>query len=178
MIQSSRLALVSLASLLFVASCASSPGDSSEATATTSADLGTTAEYVDMFDWLGDHGGSQDALVGAIQGLNNDFFNVCGDTFCGSDYSNLTPLSFTCSVSKTKGDIKMCRYNFAGSYQTVTGSTGTVVVHEKSFVCTVPAKGTAADLIAALTSTANSPLHNTLPGETSTVYDAIGGCLP
>jgi len=165
-----------LGTVFALSGCASADGLPTEHTESTESALSRT-QYIDIFDFLTDHGGP-DAFLGAVQGLNNDFLNECGDTFCGSDYSNLTPLAFSCSVTKSEGKLKMCRYVFAGSYQTVIASTGTVVVNAKTFECTVPVKGTPAQLIAALTSTAHSPLHNTLPGETSTVYDAIGGCLP
>jgi hypothetical protein len=171
---SSSLAFVAA---LFLAACASADGQGAEATGTASTEVTATAEYIDIFDFANNHGGA-DPWTNAVQGLNNDFLNVCGDTFCGSDYSNLTPLAFDCSVSKSEGKIKACTYTFAGSYSIVTGSTGKLTVTSKTFQCAVPVKGTVAQLITALTSTANEPLRNTLPGETSTVYDAIGGCLP
>jgi hypothetical protein len=133
--------------------------------------LGTS--YVEMGDYLG-----TDAEIASWQalrqGLASAFDEICGDTFCESDYANLTSLDFTCSVTKKKGHLKECAWTFAASQEGVSGADGTVVATVPFFVCRVRPKGKASDLLAAL---GDDPLHATLPGLDGSLYDALGGCF-
>jgi hypothetical protein len=115
-------------------------------------------------------------------GLKDGFDRICGDTFCGGDYGNLQALSFRCSVSSKLGNVHACVWVFAGSYETVTASTGNVVVNAKTWSCKVPvgAGVTVAQLMDALDPAKGTtqPIDRTIPGTTATAYQALLGCLP
>lgn len=110
--------------------------------------------------------------------LRRDFDDICGDTFCEGDYANLQALSFRCSVSVRTGQLKSCTWLFAGSYETVTPSTGTVRPNAKFFPCKIAVQGTPASLMDALLAPeSRGPLWQPLPGTTGTIYDLLGTCL-
>ena len=54
--------------------------------------------------------------------LIHGFDNVCGDTFCGSDYGDLQALDLACSITKSTGNVKSCVWIFGGSFATVAPS--------------------------------------------------------
>jgi hypothetical protein len=116
----------------------------------------------------------------AKQNLVDGFNNICGDTFCSSDYSDLQSLSFVCSVTKSTGNVKSCEWIFGGSSHWVTANQKSVQIDAKTWSCPVPVKGTMSQLVATLTSTSNpqKPIDRPLPGQTTSAYDALGGCLP
>lgn len=110
------------------------------------------------------------------QGLLQGFNDVCGDTFCEGDFSNLQAMSFRCSVSRA-GQLKSCLWLLAGSYESVTPSTGNIRPTAKFFACKIPVQGTPAAFMDALLAGTDGPLRQPLPGSTQTIYDVIGGCL-
>ena len=115
----------------------------------------------------------------AQKGLLDGFNNICGDTFCGSDFGDLQSLQFECSVTKSSGNIKSCAWVFGGSFSEVDPARGTLSETSKNFRCTVPVKGTLPQLVAVLTAAGPQPASDRiLPGETTSAYDALGGCLP
>ena len=113
------------------------------------------------------------------RGLRKDFDDICGDTFCEGDFTNLEALSFRCSVSTGSGQLKSCLFLFAGSYETVTASTGNVRPVARFFRCQLPVEGItpAALLDALLAPEGRGPLWRPLPGVNQSIYDALGSCL-
>jgi hypothetical protein len=133
--------------------------------------------YVEALDYASNTGG-QGTWIDARQNLKNDFDQVCGDTFCGGDYSNLQALRFVCSITRSTGNVKQCQWLFGGSYTTVSPKTGAVTVNAKSWRCSVPVKGTQKQLAAVLTQTSSTPaIRQALPGGTASAYDALLQCL-
>ncbi len=116
----------------------------------------------------------------AQKALLDGFNNVCGDTFCGSDYGDLQSLGFECSITKSTGNIKSCAWVFAGNFAEPdkTGKLGETI---QSWNCAVHAPTTLAAMITTLTATlpagSEDPIHRTLDGLNS-AYDDIGNCLP
>ncbi|HEY8091655.1 MAG TPA: hypothetical protein VIF09_27505 [Polyangiaceae bacterium] len=132
--------------------------------------------YEDASDADGVDQGAWFAMTGA---LAQSFDRVCGDTFCEGDYANLSSFGFTCSIGTKSKKIRECRWVFDGSHSSVVAKTGAVTVNEKAWVCAVPVKGTAQDLMNVLGAAgAVEPVQRTLPGETTSVYDALVKCLP
>jgi hypothetical protein len=112
------------------------------------------------------------------RGLAQDFDDICGDTFCEGDFSNLVPLGLRCSVSVRTGQLKSCLWLFAGSYESVTASTGNIRPVAKFFHCTFAPPATPAALMDALLAPGGrGPLWQPLPGGTETLYDVLGRCL-
>ena len=112
------------------------------------------------------------------RGLAHDFDQICGDTFCEGDFANLASLSFRCSVASRTGLIKSCLWLFAGSYETVTASSGNIRPVARFFPCAIPLQGSPGAVMDALLAPGGrGPLWATLPGSQATIYDALGGCL-
>jgi hypothetical protein len=110
--------------------------------------------------------------------LRQAFDQVCGDTFCEGDFSNLEALSFRCSAAIATNQLRSCLWIFAGSYETVTPSTGTIHPTARTFLCKIPVQGTVAGLMDALLDGAGpDPLHRPLPAGTGSIYDVVGACL-
>ena len=173
--------------------CAQAPASSTTSSADDSALVsastlgGDTADtksepagtYALAVDYLNQTGGDLDGFFALRTALANSFADVCGDTFCSSDYNDIQPLDLSCSVKVADGTIKQCAYIFGASYQTVNDKTGTVANHAKSLTCKFDVDGTVADLLATLNAkSVTDPLRTPLPKSTTTIYDALVGCLP
>ncbi len=115
----------------------------------------------------------------AQSALQLGFDNICGDTFCGSDYGDLQSLEFQCSVTKSTGNVKECEWIFGGSYSVVATKGGALNETDQTWRCKVPVKGSITQLVNVLTAPGtDSAIRRPLPGGTATAYDALGGCLP
>lgn len=130
-------------------------------------------QYVNIMDIAKTDQGAWYDLVGK---LNGEFDSVCGDTFCEGDFANLTPLTFSCSVTSKAGDVKDCAWTFAGSYAFTDPKTAAIGVDAPTFVCHVAPKTTSVKLIALLQNSADA-IHETLPGTTGSIYDSLVDCF-
>lgn len=141
---------------------------SADATATT---------YVEALDyWKAP--GDRAAWQAMIKKVEHEFDDVCGDTFCGGDYSNLTSLGFTCSVTSQRGSTHECVWTFAGSSHLVKASTGTVAASVASFQCRIELKSSARALLTLLGQAGGDPsIRRVLPGTTQSLYDVVGDCF-
>src|SRR4051794_22774435 len=83
----------------------------------------TATQYVDATTFMTTQA-DKDGWAQMIKRLEGEFDNVCGDTFCGGDYANLTPIGLTCAVTSKVGQIHDCLWTFAGSSEIVTPTTG------------------------------------------------------
>lgn len=129
------------------------------------------ADYYVSPTWKAKWANAKAALV-------NGFDDVCGDTFCESDYSDLQSMAFVCSITKSTGNVKGCSWVFAGSYSMVQ-SSGVDEATTSSFNCHIGMHGTLAQLITTLTASGTTdPIHRPLPGTTQSAYDQLVGCLP
>jgi hypothetical protein len=136
----------------------------------------TDGAYVNASDTL--DGADLDNWLEGTIALRQDFDDVCGDSFCEGDYTNLQALRFRCSSEETTGQIGECAWVFAGSYEERT-SKGFITVEKAPFVCSFPVEATAAELAAALAPGAGeqAPIHRPLPNSDSSIYDALVDCL-
>ena len=164
------------------ASCAGVADNTGEdsAAATGAADTTATASYADVEEWANEQGDEAwQTWEGITATLKHDFDDICGDTYCGGDYANLEPLRLRCSLNTTTQVLKNCTYVFAGSYEVVNPTTGTIRVTAKTFSCHISVTGMAlADFEKTLTDAGSTPpLQRPLPGKTTSIYDALGGCL-
>lgn len=118
-----------------------------------------------------------DAWYALTRQLRRNFDDICGDTFCEGDYSNIESLRYICSVERSTGAIGRCIWLFAGSYEEIDPATGRFSVHKQFWRCRAPlAPGTTIDtLLAALAG--DEPLYAALPGSSSTIYDGLVDCL-
>jgi len=156
-----------------VSSCAVlSAGCGSDSPASDSSDL-TGTQYVFLGEFV-----TADADYERwreIQtGLEDQFDQICGDTFCEGDYSNIWSLGFECSVSSKQGRIRECVWTFAASDEVIDGKTGAISSRVPFFECRVRPTGTVKGLLPAF---GDDPLNATLPGLDGSLYDALGDCF-
>jgi hypothetical protein len=120
-----------------------------------------------------------DAWYALTHELENDFDDICGDTFCEGDYSNYQSLGIRCSVETRAGRIGVCVWTFAASQEEVVTTTGDVEVSTETWRCTLPVvRGTPVrELMQALSASADAPLHARLPRSESSIYDGLVSCL-
>jgi hypothetical protein len=133
--------------------------------------------YVDMYDYLPTWQ-QQNAWLNLQYALKRDFDNVCGDTFCSGEFTNIEALRYRCSVNRSTGVIGECIWTFAASDESVDPDTGKVVVNPRIWQCRSPlAPYTRADeLIQALGNT-DRPLDKRLPRTNETLQYALTDCL-
>lgn len=147
-----------------------------EREASASAGDVRAGDYVEVESFLRDD--RFDAWFDVVRRLAREFDEVCGDTFCEGEYTNLAHLSFRCSVSRRTGALGTCVWTFAGSVEDATASTGNVRAKVASFKCKMPiAPGTsAADFTAALGG-AKRAIEAKLPRSERSLFDGLVDCL-
>jgi hypothetical protein len=174
--------------VLLAAACGGLATGATDETTTSSLEGGkedavpaaTAATYDDVEEWANEQGDDAwQTWRGISDTLAKDFGDICGDTYCGGDYANLTPLRLRCSLNTTTHVLKNCTYVFGGSYEVVNPTTGTIKVNAKTFSCHISVTGMKlADFESTLTAAGSTPpLQRPLPGKTTSIYDALGGCL-
>ncbi|WP_058835285.1 hypothetical protein [Luteimonas abyssi] len=135
------------------------------------------AGYSDVSGYTRGH----DALINAwfrmTWELARDFDQICGDTFCEGEYTNIEALRFTCSVHLASGRIASCAWSFAASHEEVDLRTGALTIEVPTWQCVAPlAPGTTVEaLLAAVDGVA--PLYAPLPGAGRSIYDGLSDCL-
>ena len=133
-------------------------------------------EYVDALHYPSNEQG-WDVFHDLEQRLVRDFDDVCGDTFCEGEFSNLQALRYRCSVRKADSVMGQCVWIFAGGNAEVNEATGKVMVDARTWACRTPlAPNTPlASFYSALSG--NDPIHARLPGTSTTVYEGLTDCL-
>ncbi|WAS90776.1 hypothetical protein [Nannocystis punicea] len=132
--------------------------------------------YVDASDYV--QGDAQiDAWYSMLSELKQDFDDVCGDTFCEGDYSNIESLGYRCSVHQASGRIGQCVWMFAASSEEIDPETGEVLAEPHFWRCPTPLAPdtTIEELLAAVAG--QSPLYAPLPGSDLSIYDGLVDCL-
>lgn len=126
-----------------------------------------------------ENAGEVDAWYALVAALRGDFDDVCGDTFCEGEYSNLESLRFRCSVETSTGAVGRCVWVFGGSNEEIDPATGAVTVDGQIFTCEMPlAAGTdIRDLMEALGTGETEPIRAPLPGSDRSLYDGLTQCL-
>lgn len=173
MTRAARALLLGLGTSVLVA-CGGGGNDGVENASDGEEDV-TSTTYVDSLDYW-HTAADQDAWLAMRREMDAEFDAVCGDTFCGGDYANLTSLGFTCGVSSVRGRVHECVWDFTGTSHLVFGQTGTVQTSIASFQCRFTAATSARALLEGL-GAAPDVLHRTIPGTTTTLYDVIAACF-
>jgi hypothetical protein len=132
--------------------------------------------YVDIYEYFTSDA-QYEAWFTLTSQLHHNFDDICGDTFCEGDYSNIQSLDFRCSVEQASGRIGRCLWIFAGSYEEIDPDSGKINVTSHVWRCRAPLAPhtTMNALLAALAG--NSPLHANLPGTQASLYDGLTDCL-
>lgn len=131
--------------------------------------------YVDAIDYPANEGG-WDAFYDLERRLARDFDDVCGDTFCEGEYSNIQHLRYRCSVRAADGVMGECIWTFAGSNQEVDEASGKVVVDGRIWECRSPivAGTTISEFYRALAG--REAIHSRLPHGGRSIYDGLIDC--
>lgn len=137
----------------------------------------TRAPYVDASTYLVDDDLQYEAWFHLRRQLARNFDDICGDTFCEGDYTNIQSLRYTCSVHRGSGRIGSCGWAFAASDDTVVALTGRIDSQPAAWLCTSPiVRGTTIEaFLDALQG--DEPLYATLPMSERTLYDGLVDCL-
>lgn len=134
------------------------------------------ANYTDLAATLRDDA-DIDAWYGIVHALRVDFDEICGDTFCEGDYSDIESLRFVCSADPASGEVGQCVWSFAASDEQVDARRGRVRVAIPGWRCVSPLAPhtTVRELLAALA--VAHPLYAPLPRTGATLYDGLSDCL-
>jgi hypothetical protein len=164
------------ASILFIASLAvagctqsSSPEDvaeSEDALRTSYGELESTLDGADLDRWYE-----------VRSKLKAGFDNICGDTICSGDYSNLTTVHLACSSTRAQKKMKDCLWVLAGNIDVVDGRTGKLTTDARTFECHVPVNSNAKKLLDTLHPAGDDALNTVVPGTSGTFYDALVECF-
>jgi hypothetical protein len=104
--------------------------------------------------------------------LIKGFDDVCGDTFCEGDYSNMAHVALDCSITQS-GYVKECTWVLGGSIEYVDGATGTITVDAKMWSCTIPVQSKTTPFLEA----AESGVQEPMPGSGKSFYEGLSSCL-
>lgn len=109
--------------------------------------------------------------------LRRNFDDICGDTFCEGEYSNIESLRYVCSVHRTSGRIGGCGWSFAASEESIDPRTGRITARTPGWLCTSPLLPgtTIEELLEALQG--EEPLYAALPRTEVTLFDGLIDCL-
>ncbi|MEA2750388.1 MAG: hypothetical protein QOI41_4531 [Myxococcales bacterium] len=135
----------------------------------------TASFYSELGEYSWGVGETEGAAWSATQRkLAQGFDDVCGDSFCEGDYSDITPLRLACSVNKNTKRVSRCSWSFAAADLSVD-ARGAIVTRSTTKRCNIEIGATASALATALSG--DDPLNAKLPGRTTSIYDALVGCL-
>ncbi|HKE13234.1 MAG TPA: hypothetical protein VKB80_00090 [Kofleriaceae bacterium] len=120
-----------------------------------------------------------DAWYGLMTALRSDFDDVCGDTFCEGDFSNLQSLRIRCSVEQASGAMGGCVWIFGASNEEIAPASGDISVDGQIFTCPLPIEpGTDVHaFVQALSAPDVRPIDAPLPGSGASLYDGLADCL-
>ena len=136
-----------------------------------------SGSYVDVSGYALDDA-RYEAWINLRIALRQDFDDICGDTFCEGEFSNIESLRFNCSVHQVTGRIGMCAWIFAASNEQIDPLTGRITIAQRGFWrCRTPlvAGTTIGQFVDALQ--VERPLYAPLPNSTKTIMDGLIDCL-
>ncbi len=131
--------------------------------------------YVELTDalWSTDSGAAS-SWIATKQKLAKGFDDACGDSFCEGEYPQIAPLRFVCSMNRNTKRVARCSWSFVGA-ETSVGAGGIITARTTTTKCNVEVGATYPELTAALSG--EDPLHAKLPSRSTSIYDALIGCL-
>lgn len=133
--------------------------------------------YVDAPTYVRGDDDRVEAWYGLTRALKQGFDQICGDTFCEGEFTNIQSLAYRCSVHATSGRIGMCAWVFAASDEAVDPASGKIAVRPQSWACATPlAPGTTLEELLD-TLAGEDPLYAPLPRSDTSVFDGLVDCL-
>jgi len=130
-----------------------------------------TGSYVDARIYL--KGADLNAWYDLMRRLRFNFDEVCGDTFCEGEFSNIEALRYVCSVDRVTGRIGVCAWTFAASHEEVELATGEIGLQRGFWQCRTPLAPhtTIQELVTALAG--SRPMFAPLPSSNRTIMDGL-----
>jgi hypothetical protein len=107
--------------------------------------------------------------------LVEGFDNICGDTFCEGDFTDLQSVAFSCLG--TQRSVSECAWIFGGSTRSVDGATGRIDVDARTFTCPIAVKTSTRRFLGVLGAAGDRALFEPLPGTDASIYDALADCF-
>ncbi|MDB4945062.1 MAG: hypothetical protein JWP97_4596 [Labilithrix sp.] len=156
----------------FAAGCTAETGASGDA-ASTESDLTTT--YGDLLETL--QGADYDRWIAVRSSLAHGFDNICGDTICSGDYSNLTTVRIACASTTTSKKLKDCAWVLGGNIDYVDGRTGKITGDARVWTCPITTGSTAKTMLDVLSKAGDNALQTPLPGTSKSFYDGLVDCF-
>ncbi|TYT27197.1 hypothetical protein FZO89_13515 [Luteimonas viscosa] len=134
-------------------------------------------DYIDITGYL-QTDAQYEAWFNLTRGLRRGFDEICGDTFCEGEYSNIQSLRYLCSVHRVSGRIGMCSWTFAASHEEIAPTNGRIGVERAFWQCRTPLpSGTTIEQLLAALGDEDEPLYAPLPGTQRTMMDGLIDCL-
>ena len=106
--------------------------------------------------------------------LQSSFDEACGDTFCEGDYGDIRALRLACAADRRTAVVHGCTWSLAMTTADVSAD-GTIHPLTAARACPIAIDAPASALLVALAT--NDPLRAPLPGRTTSLNDALAGCL-
>ena len=170
--RSALLSVFALAALPLALGCSAKTDASSDPSSEEDDLSGTT--YGDLMDTL--TGADLDRWVAVKASLEKGFENICGDTLCSGDYSNLTTVRLKCSSTSVSKKLKACTWTLGGNIDYVDGATGKLTGDDRVWACPVTVSGTAKTMLDTLTAAGDKALQTPLASGKS-FYDGLTTCF-
>lgn len=132
--------------------------------------------YVDAVDYP-TPGAGWEAFNDLENRLDQDFDQICGDTYCEGEYSDYQPLRYRCSVRQRDGVLGQCVWTFAASEVSIDPASGQLQVDARLWQCQSPIrKGTRLGAFYRALAV-EQPLFAPLPLSTVSINDGLIDCL-
>ncbi|WP_421569328.1 hypothetical protein [Stenotrophomonas sp. PD6] len=146
------------------------------ATAFTPAPAVAASTHVDLVDFPTVQA-NWDRFHDLARRLAVGFDNVCADTFCEGEFSDIEAFRLRCAVERATGSVSECRWAFAASEVEVDEQTGRIVARQPTWLCRLPIPaGTSVETLFNALAGPNA-IFARLPGAGTSVYEAVGDCL-
>lgn len=158
--------------LVLGAGCAAEAGPG-EPTDSSEDELRTA--YSDLMGTLGE--AELEQWIAARIALKSGFDDICGDTICSGDFSNLTTVRITCSATTKAHKMKDCAWVLGGSMERVDTRTGKITTDARVFTCKIPVASTSKAMLATLSAAGQNALRAPLPGTGKSFYDGLVDCF-
>ena len=122
----------------------------------------------------------------ALRNLKVGFDDVCGDTFCEGDYSNLTSMDITCSMDPKTETMAACAWTFSGVAAEVSARTGSINTTRKKFsICAIDVSHVSlsefstaiSNYLRASDAQPKNALEVIFTGKTKSIYDQLANCI-
>jgi hypothetical protein len=158
--------------ILFVFTIALLPFSHAQASTPPAPIYGFATDYLTTED-------QTSAYYTGVAALVNSFNEVCGDTFCEGEYSNLASLDFTCSIKIKDRSLTECLWSFVGTVPHVNATTGKVTeTNRKIFTCKIDVAGIKLDdFVQALVAKNQSAFYDAPFVNKKAIYDQLTHCL-